>query len=618
VAGVQVPEKELQAIQRIYLNSQREGGWSYKPGQKDNSMTMTSAGLCNMVITGMDLARGKARLRPDGSAEDCGVYTDNEPITKALEWIGARFPGRLTTEDSLDVFGSPYYCLYGIERVGRLTGQRYLGGHDWYEVGCRFLVDIQKPDGHWEGMGGKNQLDGWPVVSTSFSLLFLAKGRTPVLISKLAYGAADDTGWNNKRNDVRHVVEFASRELFKNQPLAWQVFDVRRKEANTTEERRALAAELLGSPIVYFNGHDIAPRNKEEDILREYVKNGGFILAENCCGRVRHPRFDGDFRALVRRLFPDNELQPLEPEHPIWLASGKFAVSPRDFPLEGVKLGCKTVIIYSPVPLAGYWEANDQKTNEGRKAFQLAANIIAYATGLEAPQPRLTRYTIVADDKGEKIKRGFLKVAQLRHDGDWHPAPRAMRNLMIQARKEGLDVVLPRTDEQEGIALTSRRLMDHRFFYLHGRKEFREKKEDLKNLRFLLKSGGLLLADACCGSRAFDRSFREFVQELFAEDKLKLEPIPVTDELFGAELNGSAIKLVNRRQMGAGGRVERTYQPVPPALEGVKYKGRWIVIYSRYDIGCALESHTSPDCLGHDHESALRLARAALLYAVKR
>jgi hypothetical protein len=75
---------------------------------------------------------------------------------------------------------------------------------------------------------------------------------------------------------------------------------------------------------------------------------------------------------------------------------------------------------------------------------------------------------------------------------------------------------------------------------------------------------------------------------------------------------------VNCRQVGPGGKVERTYQPVPPALEGVKYKGRWIVIYSRYDIGCALESHTSPDCLGHDHESALRLARAALLYAVKR
>jgi hypothetical protein len=614
LAGVRVPEKDLEAIQKFYLSSQRDGGWSYRQSQSGNTMTMTCAGLCNLVITGMDLARGKARLRPDGSAENCGVYADNVPVTRALELIGARFPGRLTVNEADTAFGSPFYGLYGIERVGRLTGQRFLGGHDWYEVGCRFLVDIQKPDGHWEGMGGRNQLDGWPVVATSFALLFLAKGRTPVLVSKLAYGAADEQGWNNKRNDVRHVVEFTSRELFKNQPLAWQVFDVRRKEANTLEERRALAAELLGSPIVYFNGHDMAPRNKEEEILREYVDNGGFILAENCCGRTRYPGFDSDFRRLVRQLFPDNELQPLEPEHPVWLASGKFAISPRDFPLEGVKRGCRTVLIYSPVPLAGYWEANQQDTPEGRKAFQLAANIIAYATGLEAPQPRLTRHRIVGDDRPEKIKRGFLKVAQLKHEGDWQPAPRAMRTLMTQARAEGLDVML----QTDGVSPNSRKLMDYRFFYLHGRKEFREKPEDLKNLRFLLKSGGTLLADACCGSRAFDRSFREFVQVLFAEDKLKLEPILATDELFGAELNGEAIERVNRRQLGAGGRVERSYQSVRPALEGVKYKGRWIVIYSQYDIGCALESHTSPDCLGHDHASALRLARAALLYAVKR
>jgi len=42
------------------------------------------------------------------------------------------------------------------------------------------------------------------------------------------------------------------------------------------------------------------------------------------------------------------------------------------------------------------------------------------------------------------------------------------------------------------------------------------------------------------------------------------------------------------------------------------------VIYSKYDLGCALEAkHPSPDCLGHDHESALRLASAAVLYALK-
>ena len=42
-----------------------------------------------------------------------------------------------------------------------------------------------------------------------------------------------------------------------------------------------------------------------------------------------------------------------------------------------------------------------------------------------------------------------------------------------------------------------------------------------------------------------------------------------------------------------------------PALEGIKYNGRWVVIYSKYDLGCALEHTTSSDCLGHDYASAL-------------
>jgi len=56
---------------------------------------------------------------------------------------------------------------------------------------------------------------------------------------------------------------------------------------------------------------------------------------------------------------------------------------------------------------------------------------------------------------------------------------------------------------------------------------------------------------------------------------------------------------------------------VAPYLEGIKIDGRWAVIYSKYDIGCALEKHQSSDCLGHDHASALRLASAAVLYAMQ-
>lgn len=613
-SGFKVEARTLKEIQDLYLRTQSAtGGWGYKPTPKyASSMTMTTACLCNLVIAGMDLALAEATLRADGSAENCGRYRDNEPIAKALAWIGERHPARLDDANIVDRFVSPYYCLYGVERAGRLTGQRFFGGHDWYEIGCRYLVGAQKADGSWASTG---MFDKQPVIATSFALLFLSKGRTPVLVSKLAYGREKDAGWNNKRSDVRHLVEFTSRELFKGEPLAWQAYDVRALDAPTEASRRVLAAQLLQSPVVYFNGHDFAPRDKEAEILKEYVANGGFILAENCCGKARHPGFDRDFRRLVREILPDAELKPLEPDHPVWLASGKFALSPRDFPLEGVKQGCKTVLIYSPVPLAGYWEVNQSEAGPGQKAFQLGANIIAYATGLEAPRPRLSRVEIATDNPTEKIKRGFLQVGQLRHEGDWQPAPKAMRNLMVEARKAGLDVVLKTTP----VAPSDEAVKDFRFLYMHGRAAFQTKRDDLKKLRFNLKTGGLLLADACCGSKAFDEAFRKFVEELFAEEKLKLEPIPADDELFSAELNGEAIKAVKRRAVGADGRkVDPDFKAARPALEGVKVRGRWAVIYSKYDIGCALEKHSSPECLGHDTPSAVRLARAAVLYAMKR
>ena len=165
----------------------------------------------------------------------------------------------------------------------------------------------------------------------------------------------------------------------------------------------------------------------------------------------------------------------------------------------------------------------------------------------------------------EPIKRGYLKVAQLRHEGDWQPAPKAMRNLMRAARKAGLDVVL----DTKAVYPTAEEVVDYRFLYLHGRNSFAIRKEDLKHLRFNLESGGLLLADACCGSKAFDASFRKLMEDLWAEKKLKLEPIPPDDELYSKELNGTAITTVKcRRESPDGGRPSPEFRNVPPALEG--------------------------------------------------
>lgn len=606
-AGAKIDRAVWESIRRFYMDTQnQDGSWSYYPSSRqlrgrEPSLTMTTAGLCGLIIAGLELNEGRERFQVDGSVGGCGEYKENEALTAALRWVGQRF--RL--EFPRGLYSATYYNMYGIERVGRLTGQRFLGDHDWYREGCELLVRTQSREGYWVG----EDHDQWPVVSTSFALLFLSKGRTPVLVSKLVHGPSQD--WNNDRHDVRNLVAYAGKEVFRNQPLAWQIFDGKRVEVSNRTRLLALVGDLLQSPIAYFNGH-LAPdfTENEKELLKEYVEQGGFIFAEACCGRQE---FDIGFRTLMKDLFPDSELKPLPPEHPIWHAHS--LIKPGEFNLWGIERGCKTAVVYCPQDLSCLWEANQSKEGRGALAFRLGGNIIAYATGMELPKPRLSQVEVfnTADD-AKRIPRGYLKVAQLRHEGDWQPAPQAMRNLMTNLRdKARLDVAL----QTEALHPSNPNVLDYKFMYMHGRGDFTYTERAIENLQSNLKTGGLLFADACCGRKAFDTSFRALVTRLFPDKKL--EPIPLGDELYGKELNGDAIATVRcRRERPDGSGPDPAARDVPPFLEGIKIDNRWVVIYSKYDIGCALVKHQSIDCLGHDTPSALRVGSAVVLYALKR
>jgi hypothetical protein len=304
-------------------------------------------------------------------------------------------------------------------------------------------------------------------------------------------------------------------------------------------------------------------------------------------------------------------LRKLPPEHAIWRAHA--VVPPGSFGLEGIEYGCKTVVIYCPEDLSCFWENKAQQTERGQLAYRVGGNVIAYATGMEPPLPRLTKVEVVKADKEGPPPRGYLKVAQLRHDGDWQPAPNAMRNLMDHVRKHAsVDVVL----QTVPIQAADPKLPDYRFLYMHGRGSFTLAPEGIKNLHDDLQFGGTLFADACCGKPSFDASFREMCKRLFPDKKL--EQIPLTDDFFSAAVNGTAIRKVRCRSEASGPAGPGSYREVVPYMEGIRVDGRWVVIYSKFDIGCALEKHQSTDCLGHDHASALELGSAAVLYSLRR
>jgi hypothetical protein len=415
-AGVKIAEADWREIQEFYIDSQvilkpdpPQGGWPYHDPQGGIplSPTMTVAGLAGLWITGHELAVGRQKPNEKtGVAEKCGQYEEDEALARGMRWLGKNFVFDLSDH----VHKATFYNVYGIERLGRLSGQRFIGGHDWYREGCELLCGLKKEtalaqaaDGSWQTGQG---YDNMPVLSTSFALLFLARGRTPVLISKLAFdtpGANKGANWNRKHHDARHLVEFASKALFKKQPLAWQVFDPRSADLNDNDFEDHLTI-LLQAPILYFSGHEgpiLTPRQIE--LLRRYVNQGGFIFAEACCG---DRAFRERFAKLMVKVFQDDApLTPLPANHPIWAApmrlDPKEVVSSdkEEDRVQCVKHGSRTAVVFSPQPLAGFWEEsrfmpqNDlAPRTRGELAYRFAGNVIAHATGLKMPKPQSERF----------------------------------------------------------------------------------------------------------------------------------------------------------------------------------------------------------------------------------
>ncbi len=252
-------------------------------------------------------------------------------------------------------------------------------------------------------------------MGTSLALLFLAKGRAPVLINKLSHLPRGD--WNRDPEDVRNLVSVVSHEW--KHLLTWQAVD----------PNAASVQDMLQAPIAFFNGHsapEFSVRAKQN--LREFIEQGGFIFAEACCGSSE---FDHGFKRLVKDIFPEQEyqLRPLPPEHAVWRA--KHLLSPEIHPLWGIEHGCRTVLIYSPRDLSCYWNQVERSPANPAviKAFRVGENVVDYATGREMPPDKLANRDL-RDLKVEAPKRGALRIAKLKHAGHWNIAPQAIPNLM--------------------------------------------------------------------------------------------------------------------------------------------------------------------------------------------
>jgi hypothetical protein len=195
-------------------------------------------------------------------------------------------------------------------------------------------------------------------------------------------------------------------------------------------------------------------------------------------------------------------------------------------------------------------------------------------------------------------------MAQIIHEGDWDPDPSAIHNLLRYVRDQStLEVKFQRA----AVRLLDPQTAAYPLLYMTGHDDFRFSEEEAERLRRYLSSGGMLVADACCGRLAFDRAFR---RELAAAlPRHRLQSLPLDHPLY--EMHHEI------RQVEYTPRAREDFGPVStPALEGITLDGRLAVVYSRFDLGNGWEQFPHPYSYGYGQEDALQIGANLIVYAV--
>ena len=577
-AGARIPAAVWQNARRHFTKAQApDGGWGYQAERRSYG-SMTAAGVASLYIVGQRLHVAASKVFVNGAYPNCGRYQQDVVLAAGLTWLADNFtvrsnPGR----------GSwLHYYLYGLERVGMVSGMRNFGRHDWYREGAEFLVATQGQGGSW----GRASYD------TVFGLLFLSKGNRPVLIQKLKWKGVREPSWNRNIHDLENLTAFIDDKFGKR--VTWQ---------NTTLELPL--RELRISPILFITGHEFPMFTAAEKLkLRAYVESGGTLLAEACCGAQA---FAAGFRRFASETFPEYRLRRLDAIHPVFRSY--FRLQDR-YDLEGIDVGCRTGVFFSPKALSCLWELQTiPKFSD--LALRLGTNVAAYATGKEMLQDKLDVVELPTRKEGAavtEVPRGAVRIARLIHKGDYKADIHAEAHLAGLLRDRAkVDVVA----RGRHLRADDEKLFEYPVVFMTGHFNFKLSDAEIASLRIYLDRGGFLIADACCGRKAFDKSFREMVRRLYPNRAM--EALPANHPIYTGKM-GVALGEVRYRRILADELKSRG--TTRPPLEAVTVKGRTVLVYSKYDWSCALEGDNPYSCRGYVDDDGKNLAVNIFLYAI--
>lgn len=584
----EVPENYWREVENAWLRQQdrRLGGWAYAGRPSDShpyQPSIAAAGVATLFIT-QEFLYANQGIDCKGNISNPGM----QAIDKGLAYMAKALPGLLDGNSPPEYMNAGHpknrlYTLYGVERIGVASGYKYFDNIDWYQAGAEFLVRTQRNDGSWGN-----------IPDTCFALLFLSRGRAPVMMNKLRYtdvparaGANPvEAAWNQRPRDAANITRWVSKQS--ERTLNWQIIDL----------DVATALDLHDAPILYLTGSNRLNLSAEaKQKIKTYIDQGGLLLANADCG---NRNFANSVRELANELYPLYEMRPLPQTHIIHTGQ-QFVGRPnaRRAELQGVSNGARELILLIPTDdLGRAWQRRDMQRPE---LTEIAANIYLYAIDKTNSLYKGQTYLVSKKENVETTKT--LRLARLQYTGNWNPEPggwQRMAAILHNTADTTLDlrdINLATTDIPEDVHVA----------HLTGTTAFRLSDSERERLKKFVDAGGMLIVDSAGGNGEFNTSAEAELRALFGDAAAGInQPLPEGHAIYNTP---SKIE-IGYRTFARGKLVGSMSSP---RLRGIELNGRLAVVYSPEDLTVGLVGQPVDGIIGYTPAAATELMKRLLV-----
>ena len=581
--GVEIDTSYWSQVEKRWTYDQKpDGGWMYSdkavpPDHPGEQASMTAAGVATLFIT-QDYVH-----QNDGIG--CSGNIQNKNIDLGLKWM-ADHTDSWAPEQSFGGVLIPGYTLYGLERIGVASGLKYIGNVDWYQYGADWCLQHQsKATGSFSG--------DYNPQNTALCLLFLARGRAPVVINKIQYdnNSGPDKGkpgpWNQRPRDVANFARWMGVQTERD--INWQITNL-----DVSED------ELHDAPFLYLSGNkELTLKPEQAEKLRQFILHGGMVLFNSDCGfsNVTNP-FTTSIIKLGKQLFPEYEFRSLPDTHPIF-TSEQYPPNrwKRKVVLRGLSNGVRELMVMMPNDPAKSWQLQETGGIGHEEAFQATDDLILYGT--DKTNLRVKGQSFLIKPDPAVTATDTVKIARLKYDRNWNPEPGGWDRLTALMHNQAkVDVTV------ETVELNDQPITGYKIAHLTGTTALSFSAAQQQQLKNFVQNGGTLIVDCAGGSSDFAQSIEPLLGKLFPAGLN--DPLPPTHPIFQLGVPKAPIHYRTYAKLILGN--VRT-----PMVKTVQLNGRDAVYYSRYDLSAGMVGQPIDGIVGYDPDSSSEIMSGIIL-----